>query len=341
MHESANDADDLWRRLDWNDVRTFLAVAESGSLNAAARLLGMTQPTISRRMEELEYRLGASLFLRSPRGIVLTEAGESVRDLAASMARFGHSIVKSVGGKDDAFTGRVRLAAPDGLASYVLMPALADFQMANPGITVSVDCGLWPDSPLEGEVDLTLSLSESTPGDCLSMPIATLHYALFASKEYLKLYGAPRSLAEAADHRWVRHASQGVQPNTWHPKAFAVGELAGQHLVSNSSAATFQAVRHGAGIASLPTYALTIDPELEMLDFEPVAHPVLYLRHRPAAERQGRIKRVKEWLLSLFDPTEQPWFRDEFIHPRDFHAYARIPTRYLPENRRQAGSTRS
>ena len=57
MPDISKDDQELWRRLDWNDVRTFLAVTECGSLNAAARLLGMTQPTISRRMEEFEYRL--------------------------------------------------------------------------------------------------------------------------------------------------------------------------------------------------------------------------------------------------------------------------------------------
>src|SRR5215469_15171626 len=75
MHGTANDEADPWRKLDWNDVRTFLAVAESGSLNAAARVLGMTQPTISRRMEDLEYRLSARLFDRSSRGVTLTDAG--------------------------------------------------------------------------------------------------------------------------------------------------------------------------------------------------------------------------------------------------------------------------
>src|SRR5271169_6646677 len=135
--------DDLWRRLDWNDVRTFLAVAESGSLNAAARLLGMTQPTISRRMEDLEHRLGARLFQRSTRGISLTDAGESVHDLAATMARFGDAIVRDVGGRDRTQGGRVRIAAPDGIASFVLIPAAPAFQMANPEIDLSVDCGLW------------------------------------------------------------------------------------------------------------------------------------------------------------------------------------------------------
>ncbi|MFI4933146.1 MAG: LysR family transcriptional regulator [Caulobacterales bacterium] len=327
MQSSANDEGDLWRRLDWNDVRTFLAVAESGSLNAAARALAITQPTISRRMEELEYRLGASLFVRSSRGIVLTEAGENVRDLAASMARFGESIVKNVAGRDKALVGRVRVAAPDGLASYILVPELPAFQMANPTISLSIDCGLWPSSPLDGETDLSLSMAEETPGDVVSIPIATTHYALFASPEYLRVYGTPKSFAEAADHRWIHHSSHREQQGTWHPKASATVELAGQQLVSNSSATTLQAVKHGVGLCSLPTYVLTFEPGLVMLDLEPLAHPILYLRHRAAAERQGRVKRVKEWLMGLFDPVDKPWYRHEFIHPRDFdRARRRVPS---------------
>lgn len=318
MHGTANDDADPWRRLDWNDVRTFLAVAESGSLNGAARVLGMTQPTISRRMEDLEYRLGARLFERSTRGVQLTQAGESVRDLAASMARFGDSIVRSVGGRDKSFTGRVRLAAPDGLASFVLMPQIASFQMANPEIDLMIDCGLWQESPLEGEPDLTLAMTEVGPPDVVSVPISRLHYALFASREYLTLYGMPKSFAEVAKHRFVRHPSHKEQVSTWHPKATALAELAGQQLVSNSSAATLLAIKHGAGVGTLPTCVVQFEPDLVMLDLEPTAHPLLYVRYRRAAEHQGRVRRVKEWLVSVFDSADKPWFRDEFVHPRDF-----------------------
>ena len=319
MHGSANDDAELWRRLDWNDVRIFLAVAESGSLNSAARILGATQPTISRRMEDLEYRLGARLFQRSSRGISLTDAGERVHDLASSMARFGESIVRSVGGSDKTFSGRVRVEAPDGLAGFVLMPNVAPFQMANPEIDLVIDCGpLWHGTLLEGETDLTLSASEAGPADCVSIPIATLHYALFASKEYLRLYGAPTTLAEAAQHRWVHHPALKEQPGTWHPKAKAVTDLAGQQLTSNSSATTLMAIKHGAGIGGMPTCVLEFEPNLVMLDLEPMAHPVLYLRYRRSAENQGRVKRVKEWIVSIFDATEKPWFRDDFVHPRDF-----------------------
>ena len=320
MHQNANDAedDDLWRRLDWNDVRTFLAVAESGSLNSAARSLGMTQPTVSRRMEDLEYRLGARLFSRSSRGVALTDAGESVRDLAASMARLGGIIVREVAGRDRSESGRVRIAAPDGLAGFILMPQLAAFQRSHPEIQLTVDCGLWADSPIGGSPDLSLEFSGSAPQGVVSTPLATLHYAYFASRAYLQLYGAPKTAAEITQHRMVHHTSHREQPHTWNPKLAAVNALAGKHLISNSSAATLMAIKADVGLGILPTYVATFEPDLVMIDLEEMAHPVLFLRHEPVAVRQSRVARVKEWLTQVFDPTNQPWYRDEFIHPNEF-----------------------
>jgi len=319
MHTTANDDDDeLWRRLDWNDVRIFLAVAESGSLNAAARSLGMTQPTISRRMEDLEYRLGARLFSRSPRGVSLTDAGTSVRNLASSMARFGGAIMREVAGRDHVDAGRVRVSAPDGLGSMVLPRYLARFQRANPEIQVALDCGLWPESPLEGETDLSLEYTESNGSSVVSMPIATIHYAYFASREYLDLYGEPKSTAEVAQHRMVRHPGQREQMHTWNPKLAAVNALAGSHFISNSSAATLMAIKSGVGLGVAPTLVALYEPDLVMLDLEAMAHPLLYLRHDPGAVKQSRVQRVKEWLLEVFDPSTQPWYREEFVHPRDF-----------------------
>ena len=319
MRGASNDDDDgLWRRLDWNDVRTFLAVAESGSLNAAARSLGMTQPTISRRMEDLEYRLGARLFSRSSRGVALTDAGQAVREQAANMARAGGAIMREVAGRDRDEAGRVRLAAPDGLASYTLIPRLAAFQRSHPDIQLAVDCGLWADSPLEGVVDLSLEFTDSPAPGVVSMPLATFHYVFFASRSYLDLYGVPASTAELTSHRMVRHSGHREQVHTWNPKWAAINALAGTHLISNSSAATFNAIRSGVGLGILPTSVALMEPDLVMLDLEPMAHPVLFLRHDPAAVRQSRVQRVRDWLLEVFDPAAQPWYRDEFIHPRDF-----------------------
>jgi DNA-binding transcriptional LysR family regulator len=313
------DQEDLWRRLDWDDVRVFFAVAESGSLNAAARTLGMTQPTISRRMEDLEIRLGARLFERSAKGVSLTASGETMLEMASGMARLGDSIVRRVGGRDRADAGRVRLSAPDGMASFVLMPTMGEFLRTNPQIELTLDCGMWTQSPMPGEVDLSLDFSADGPGDWVSTPIARVHYAHYASREYLDTYGWPRSMAEVAQHRMVRHAAFKEQRGTWNRKAEAVKDLAANHLLTNSSAAMLLAVANGAGVGSLPTVVETLNLGLVMLDLEPVAHPVLWLRHHPAATRQGRVQRVKEWVTRTFDSSHRPWFRDEYVHPHDFN----------------------
>ena len=346
MREFGMDEQELWRQLDWNDVRTFLAVAECGSLNAAARLLGTTQPTISRRMEVFERRLKARLFERSSRGIVLTDAGFAVRDLAKGMARVGGMILRNVAGDDNSNVGRVRLSAHDGISAFVLTQQLPKFQMANPNVQLYIDCGLWTSPMMEDEPDLFLEMSDSGLPDLASIPVARLHYALFASRQYLDLYGTPRTITDLASHRTVRYTSHSVQRSTWHPKAAAISMLAETHFVSNSSAATFQAVRAGAGIGSLPTYVAPMAPDLVMLDIEPWAHPMLFLRHRAGIEQQRRVKLVKEWLQEVFDPAEQPWFREEFIHPDDFGIYMRSASPIAPsaapaERQRAAGAPRA
>jgi DNA-binding transcriptional LysR family regulator len=336
MRETESEQE-LWRRLDWNDVRTFLAVAETGSLNAAARLLGMTQPTISRRMEEFEYRLKARLFERTSRGVTLTEAGLEVRALARGMARLGGSIMREVAGDDHSTAGRVRLSVTDGVAGFLLAPQVPRFQMQNPHIHLEIDCYLAQPGSLEAEPDLCLELNDNCPSDLVSIPLATLHYALFASREYLDLYGTPKTLTELTQHRGIKYLNRRDLKGTWNPKALAVSALAEMHFISDSSATTFQAVRAGAGIASLPTYVTNIAPELVMLDLEPWGKTVLFLRHHAAIAHQHRVARVKDWLLEIFDPAEQPWFREEFIHPRDFEAAKagrspvtrlRLPTRF-------------
>jgi DNA-binding transcriptional LysR family regulator len=312
------DQEDLWRRLDWDDVRVFFAVAESGSLSAAAKSLGMTQPTISRRIEDFEIRMGARLFDRSAKGVTLTALGAGMVEYASGMARMGDSIVRKISGRDHADAGRVRLAAPDGLASFILMPTLGAFLQTNPQIELTLDCGLWAESSMGGEVDLSLDMASEPAPDWVSIPIGRVHYAHYASRQYLNTYGHPKTMAEVAQHRMVRHAAFKEQRSTWNRKAEAVRDLAANHLLTNSSAAMLLAVANGAGIGSLPTVVDTLGLDLVHLDLEPVAHPVLWLRHRLEATRQGRVQRVKEWVMRMFDPADKPWFRDHYVHPRDF-----------------------
>lgn len=317
-------------RLDWNDVRVFLAVGQTGSLSAAGRLLGMLPSTVSRRVEDLEGRLGAQLIRRSTTGVVLTEAGTWLVEQTASMARTMGAAERALRDMDRQKGGRVGLAAPDGVAAYVLMPQLVEFRRQHPDIELSLDCGLWPESPLLVDTDFSLDFQEQGPGDVVSMPIATIHYAFFASPGYIQEFGSPRSLAELADHRLVTHVGHRRQRSAWPGQAKALDELIRHRFETNSSAAMYVAMQQGAGVGCVPTYMSVYSrQELVMLDLPPLAGVKLWLRHHRAVARTGRAREVKRWLEGVFDPGPNPWFRDDFIHPDQFGQAARAAARGL------------
>jgi DNA-binding transcriptional LysR family regulator len=106
------------QRIDWGDLRVFLAVVESGSFSGAAKALGITQPTVSRRIEELEAKLHAQLIVRSLNGVALTDAGTAIHDHVVTMERSAQAIERLAMGQDKRDEGRVRLSAPDGLAAF-------------------------------------------------------------------------------------------------------------------------------------------------------------------------------------------------------------------------------
>ena len=101
-------------RADWADLRLFLHVAESGSISAAAKSLQMSQPTVSQRLSDLEFRLNTQLVVRGPSGIVLTETGQRIKEHVAVMQRSASAIDRLMREFDDKPEGRVKIAAPDG-----------------------------------------------------------------------------------------------------------------------------------------------------------------------------------------------------------------------------------
>ncbi|MGQ0533768.1 MAG: LysR family transcriptional regulator [Caulobacteraceae bacterium] len=322
MQESAPSVVIGRQRVDWGDLRVFLAVAETGSFSGAAKLLGLTQPTVSRRLEDLEARLSVRLVNRGAHGVALSEAGELIRDHVITMERSAQAIERLALGRDKRDEGRVRISAPDGLAAFWLAPRLPEFQRENPKISVSLDAGLWPGDEMRGESDLSLRFDESKHADDVVTRIATYHYCLFASPEYIRLYGAPRTLAEVADHRVVHHVAQRHQTETWHPKAGALQALWNRQIETNSSAAALVAIRSGAGIGALPTAALTVAPELIMISDGPLAKLTLWLVHHREARNTERTRRVMDWLKRVFDNRANPWYREEYVSPADFPSSA-------------------
>lgn len=308
-------------RVDWDDIKAFVAAAETGSFGAAARRLNITQPTITRRIEELESRLGARLFDRGLRGVRLTRAGDKVFDRAFSMQRAFADIGRLVLEGDNPEEGEVTIAAPEGVGGYFLGPALPQFMREHPSIRLALDCGLHPENPVDGHVDLSIQMVDADgSSDMVAEPLATCHYVLLASRDYLETYGTPTRLDEAAGHRFVYHSAQAR--DRWDAKTNAFIELTNPALILNSSTAMLQAIQGGAGIGAVPTAMLPLAPDLVMLDIPPLAAPTLYLVHRRDALKSARVARVAEWVGSIFDSRERPWFRPEFVHPSEFETWS-------------------
>ena len=307
-------------KADWSDVRIFWAVAELGSFGAAARALKLGLTTVTRAIERLETNLGTKLFVRSPQGVSLTRSGSLAYDRALTMERMAEQLEHELAECDKAAEGPVTVAAPDGIGGLFLAPFMAEFLRANPKINLLLDCGLWPDRPLTGEVDLTLTFAEPTHSDVIATPLAHFHYGLFASREHLDLYGTPTTVAETITHPFVHHLAQTHQREVWTARHVAFQNLAHKRIQTNSSAVSFAAVKNGAGIGAMPTAILALEPALIMLELPSLPPLKLWLAHHRDAARSARIRCVVDWLRELFDPRTKPWYREEFIHPRDFAA---------------------
>ncbi len=331
------------RKADWTDIRLFWAVARLGSFGAAARALDIGLTTITRAVDRLEERLNTKLLLRGPQGVTLTEAGERAYDSALVMERAAETFETHVLDSETAPEGRVRLSAHDGLAGILLPPHLPEFLRANPKIDLIIDSGLWPDRPISGDVDLTLTFVEPKNPDMVAIPLAYFHYTPFASRGYVDLYRVPSAPEDVSLHPHVHHVAQDRERESWHPRTAASQDFLHKRIVTNSSAVSFFAIKHGVGIGSLPTAILSVEPSLVMLDL-PVETQRLWLVRRRDG-RSARIRCVIDWLREVFDAHHQPWYRAEFVHPREFGPYlepapleAEQAVAILPADRRRLKS---
>lgn len=314
----------------------FAAVAETGAINQAATELKMVPATVSRHIEDLETRLDVKLFRRRTTGMTLTAAGEDVYDRARSMQHMADEIEGAARSRDTREEGAVSISASDGIGSLWVAPRVSAFLERNPKIQISLDCRLGPAIDADNRADITIALAKDQAqiGDDTST-LATMHYVFLAAPSYIETYGAPKSLASAAgDHRTLRHVGQISQRETWGRKATAAEALAESSFETNSSAAFMYALDAGAGVATAPTYVLKQWPNLVMVGPEQSVPIKLWLIVHKAARHAVRVNRVADWIKSIFDPRSNPWFREEFVHPRDFAAEAGSDVQQTPRRRR-------
>ncbi|MBL0374957.1 LysR family transcriptional regulator [Rhizobium sp. KVB221] len=188
------------RNPDWNLIRTFLTVAECGSLLAAASRLRLTQPAIGRHINQLEADLELSLFVRGRSGMKLTEAGLSLAEDATAMRGEFDRLLLKAAGRGDRVSGTVRITASRVVSIYILPPILARLKAAEPEIEVE----LVPDNAvanlLARDADIAVRMVRPTQNDLIAQKIADIPMGTFAHRSYLETRGTPQTIDDLSEH---------------------------------------------------------------------------------------------------------------------------------------------
>jgi len=187
--------------MNWDDARVFLAVCRESTSRGAARVLGVDQATVGRRVNALEKSLNATLFLRTSEGYALTAVGEAALQSVEKMERSAIELERQVQGLDDRLTGTVRVTTTDSLAIDFLIPAIARLHDAHPDVRVQMDASTQLLNLAKREADIAVRNTRPDNPDLIARRIARWPVGLFASQAYIDRHGAPEpgSLFEGHD----------------------------------------------------------------------------------------------------------------------------------------------
>lgn len=183
---------------DWNRVRAFLVTAEEGSLSAAARALGLAQPTLSRQVDALQTELGVVLFERFGRGLELTPAGADLVAHARKMGEAAMALSVAAHGQSDEMSGLVTISASDLYAGLILPPILKRLRQEEPGITLRIVADNQATDLMRREADIALRNFRPKEADLVARRLANAEAHFFASKDYAARVGTIASDADWA-----------------------------------------------------------------------------------------------------------------------------------------------
>lgn len=176
---------------DWTLLRSFLAVAEMGSLSGAARALGLSQPTLGRHIAEIEAALNVTLFARTARGLALSVAGTALAPHARAMKAAAQALSLAAAGLDADISGTVRITASQIMATYILPAILADLRVREPQIEIELVPSDTTENLMLREADIAVRMFRPTQLDLITRHIMDLPLGLYAAKTFLDRVGRP------------------------------------------------------------------------------------------------------------------------------------------------------
>ncbi|MEM7424990.1 MAG: LysR family transcriptional regulator [Pseudomonadota bacterium] len=285
---------------DWNQARAFLATAEEGSLSAAARALGQTQPTLSRQVAALEDDLGVMLFERAGRSLSLTKAGLELLDHFRSMRDAANRISLTASGQSQAIEGEVRVTATNVAATRYLPAMLKRLRQMAPAIRIDIITSNEVRDLTRREADIAIRHARPTQPDLIARLVGETTAHLYASTGYLEEIGNPKTLADLSEADFIGfdQPERLVQVLTGLGVPFSPDKC---KLITASGTVMYELVRHGLGISILAKDTAEEMPGVEQVlpDLAPIPVPVWLVTHREL-HTSRRIRLVFDLLAEEF-----------------------------------------
>jgi len=250
---------------DWNRARAFLVTAEEGSLSAAARALGMTQPTLGRQVTALEQELGVVLFNRVGTGLILTPGGLELLDQVRIMGDAANRMSLSASGQSKDIEGSICISASEVDATFRLPAIIAKLRKIAPGIEVEIVASNTPSDLSRREADIAIRNFRPTQPELIAKKIKEIPAKLYATPEYLRRIGTPAKIADLNQADFISFDSTDRLLKALNERGLNLSKK-NFPLMSENYIVHWELVKQGLGIGIMPA---------DIGDAEPLVQPVL------------------------------------------------------------------
>jgi DNA-binding transcriptional LysR family regulator len=260
--------------LNWNDIRYFLAVSRTGSSAGAARALGVDQTTVSRRLTKLEHAIGATLFERRPDGYCIRPEAACLLGTAERLEAEVETF-RNLGSALDRGVERIRVTTNEPLANAILAPAIVQYRDRFPDVRIDIEITTRQLDLARGEADVALRAGPpSDDADLIARKVGEAFWGIYCGRAYARLRGAPRTLADLAQHVLIVEEFGGSRSAELTKAAGGIDKRA---TVNDLCIAA----RAGLGVVSLPCVLGDHQPDLRRCFVQPEpVNPVWLIYHR-------------------------------------------------------------
>jgi DNA-binding transcriptional LysR family regulator len=282
--------------MDWRALQDVVTVAETGSLSAASRRLNVSQPTVGRRIEQLEEQLGTLLFNRTARGLILTKVGEGILGHAKQMEEGALAIERIATGANQELQGNVRISLIEDLGIQWIPQKLNEFHKQFPQLAIEVNIDNRNVDLLRREADIAIRLARPEQVDLICRKTGMLNFGLYASQSYLDEHGIPEKRADLKNHYHVGFDEVMARvPNVKKLESlFNQGNI--RHR-SNSHMEMVEATRAGLGCAALCCFIGDKYPELQRVLINEIDYArEIWLVTHAEINSSARIRAVFDFL---------------------------------------------